>query len=212
MKKLNILIPTYNRQELLLKNVKKISSFIKGNTQIVICDNSKLKIDNTFFSKNVSYFHNGQNLGFDGNVAECLDKSNSEYIWFFSDDDEMPEKTYNKVMKLIENSFPDRVLVDALVLDETNEIIIDSLSPTITNKKTIQIDNNTFHKFYEFSTLISSNVLKYSTINQSIINRFKGSCFTQLGLFWYDSIGLNLSIVNDFKIIKFDSKSNDFSK
>lgn len=100
--KLTIAIPTYNRakrlekalSDLLIeinssKNKTDISVFVSNNgsddnTSEVIAHWGQIFIENGIYFS--SYAAEG-NQGFDANVIACYAKSDSEYIWFLSDDD-----------------------------------------------------------------------------------------------------------------------------
>ena len=100
--KLTIAIPTYNRAKRLEKalfdlfteinsahNKADIAVYVsnngsKDNTAEIIAQCSKLFIENDIpFSSNTAE----SNQGFDANVLACYANSNSEYVWFLSDDD-----------------------------------------------------------------------------------------------------------------------------
>ena len=100
--KLTIAIPTYNRAKRLKKalfdlcteinsahNKAEIAVYVsnngsKDNTAEIIRQCSKLFIENDIpFSSNTAE----SNQGFDANALACYANSNSEYVWFLSDDD-----------------------------------------------------------------------------------------------------------------------------
>jgi len=97
MYKLSICIPTFNRDKILEKTlailIEGIEKEITDSIEIIICDNASTDrtrdIIKAFIEKYtfVKYYRNKVNLGFDGNVVECIKNSNGEYIFLLSDDD-----------------------------------------------------------------------------------------------------------------------------
>ena len=100
--KLTIAIPTYNRAKRLEKSLcdlcaeinlsskkENVAVYVSNNgskddTAIVIEQFAKLFIENGIsFSSNAKE----ENEGFDANLLACYANSNSEYVWFLSDDD-----------------------------------------------------------------------------------------------------------------------------
>lgn len=94
---LSIAIPTFNRASLLDKCLDsiltQISDDFKNHIELIVSDNAST--DNTYDvikkynNKRVviNYFKNSENIGPDRNIANCFFKSNSKYLWIFSDDD-----------------------------------------------------------------------------------------------------------------------------
>ena len=90
MYKLSICIPTYNRDKIIEKTltilIEGIEKDINSSIEIIICDNASTDktsdIIKAFTEKYtfVKYYRNKVNLGFDGNVVECIKNSNGEYI------------------------------------------------------------------------------------------------------------------------------------
>lgn len=97
---LSILIPTYNREPFLIKNIRLLSDYIrKGNLQaeieIIISNNHSN--DNTdrsikLFQRNnsdilIHYFSQKENIGLEKNALFVLSKAEGEYVMFLGDDD-----------------------------------------------------------------------------------------------------------------------------
>lgn len=99
MKKLSILIPTFNRHSKLIRLLNQLEEFLindnklRDEVEILISDNCSPDITEevveSFISgkKEFKYFRQEENLGFDGNVFFLFQNATSEFVWFFSDDD-----------------------------------------------------------------------------------------------------------------------------
>ncbi|MEH1891113.1 MAG: glycosyltransferase family 2 protein [Nostoc sp.] len=108
-KLLTIGIPTFNRAQLLDKQLTWLAKAIKGfesDCEIFISDNCST--DNTqevvkkwqIILSNVTFTSNknSENIGVMGNIACCLKAATSEYVWTIGDDDPIQEKTLNYVL------------------------------------------------------------------------------------------------------------------
>lgn len=92
LENLEILIPTYNRKNILLQTIKEIK-YINPLIHITVVDNHSL--DGTFEAlkylcndyPNINFFQNIENIGFSRNVFQCIKKSTKKYIFLISDED-----------------------------------------------------------------------------------------------------------------------------
>lgn len=111
---LTIAIPTYNRSELLKRQLIRILSCMSDglNVEILISDNASeddtYKISQDIIKENagflVSYYRNDSNLGFDLNVDNAIRKAKGEYVWILSDDDSFVDSAISAVYKsVVEN-------------------------------------------------------------------------------------------------------------
>lgn len=110
-KKLDILIPTFNRVKDPEKNITTLVNTIEENSlkdrvNILLSDNSSG--DNTSkvierFSKQYPYvfgFIQSNNIGLEKNAVFCLEKSTSEFIMYLGDDDFLHSEYLNRVVKV----------------------------------------------------------------------------------------------------------------
>src|ERR1700737_4457090 len=110
MPKVSVIIPTYNRAELLRSAIISVLTQIFQDFEVIVVDDASR--DNTqnvvhsFNDRRIRYIRNGMNKG--DAVARNVGITNSscEYIAFLDDDDEwLPEKL-EKQINLLENSSP----------------------------------------------------------------------------------------------------------
>lgn len=98
---LNIAVPTYNRSvNLKILNdtfFSKVLEECDGQVSVFVYDNS----DNEVAEQNrrnlhpaVQYTRNAKNLGYAGNLLNCLQTRGSQWLWIISDDDEVHWPTF----------------------------------------------------------------------------------------------------------------------
>jgi hypothetical protein len=104
---LTIAIPTYNRssqlEELYSDFLSKIVFDYKDYVEIIVLDNSDAEIAKynkmIFPNKSVRYLKNEINVGFSGNIINCVKEANGKFLWLISDDDYVD---YDSFCKFIE--------------------------------------------------------------------------------------------------------------
>ncbi len=108
-KLLTIAIPTFNRAELLDKQLAWLAQAIKGfeaDCEILVSDNCST--DNTqkvvekwrssLSSITFNYNKNNENIGVLKNVAYCLSAATAQYVWTIGDDDPIQERAVSYVV------------------------------------------------------------------------------------------------------------------
>lgn len=108
IKKIAIIVVTYNRKELLEKNINALLEQEYKNYDIIIIDNAstdntKEKINKYIEEKKIIYLNTGENLGgaggFSFGIAYATKEEKYSHLWLM-DDDTIPQK--NALKKLIE--------------------------------------------------------------------------------------------------------------
>lgn len=132
MKLLTILIPTYNRSNKLLRLLNQIYFYLNKDEKysriidVIISDNGS--IDNTKddvtsfikFKNNFKYFRQSENKGFDNNIKLLYDYADSEFVWYFSDDDILFEVAFDKIINSLTRKKPD-ILLFSFAQPHTNK-------------------------------------------------------------------------------------------
>lgn len=95
----SIIIPTYNRLDLLKKLLFNIKDKLAGlNYEIIVSDNASTDGTEYFFEEykdsHIRYFRNEKNIGFYKNFLNGLKKSSSDIAWVCSDDDDIGERSF----------------------------------------------------------------------------------------------------------------------
>lgn len=117
---------TFNRAECLVQSMKSLLNQMGGHAEIelLICDNAST--DNTaervgeFQVKypKLRYQRNPVNLGFCGNVMKCLELTASEYLWFFADDDLIPDGAVERVLATLRARRPAILYLNHFAFDD----------------------------------------------------------------------------------------------
>lgn len=113
-KLLTIAIPTYNRAELLDRQLAWIAQAIQGfesECEIYVSDNCstdntqeiikkwQTKLNHITFNAN----KNPENLGVMPNIINCLKSAKTKYVWAIGDDDQLKMKQYRIFLKKLKN-------------------------------------------------------------------------------------------------------------
>ncbi|MFO5439541.1 MAG: glycosyltransferase family 2 protein, partial [Dolichospermum sp.] len=113
-KLLTIAIPTYNRAELLDKQLTWLSQAIKGfetECEILVSDNCSTDHTQSIISKwqnilkNITFKSNKnpENIGVMRNIFYCLSSATTKYVWTIGDDDPIQERAVAYVIEKIKN-------------------------------------------------------------------------------------------------------------
>lgn len=130
-KKLTICIPTFNRMEYIKKQINFFGTQIRNNkvlfedVSIIVADNASTDKTVNFLSlykKDFNFFEyvvNPSNLGLVGNIVNLLMISNTEYVWFVSDDDELKDGVIEEILKIIKwNNDPEFIYLNYRISDK----------------------------------------------------------------------------------------------
>lgn len=119
-KLLTIGIPTFNRAQLLDRQLAWLNQAIKGfesECEIFVSDNCSTDQTQEIIKKWQEVFgdtfrsgRNSVNLGVMANIACCLKSASSKYVWTIGDDDPIQERTLGYVLSLLKRH-PDLALV-----------------------------------------------------------------------------------------------------
>ena len=108
MRKLDVIVPTYNNQNLLtnmVNSMTRIGFFEKGDRRLIIVNNGKQPCGkdyaHIFATGNLFIINNDDNLGWEGGLKEGLKHSDSQYICFQNDDVHIPQSQVDFYDRLI---------------------------------------------------------------------------------------------------------------
>ena len=92
--KLSIVIPTYNRNEVLLKVVRRITEQTNKNFELIIIDNNspenpKKELEGMLLKSKILYkfLRNKSNIGGDANIIKAFEVASGDWLWILGDDD-----------------------------------------------------------------------------------------------------------------------------
>ncbi len=170
--KVSICIPTYNRSDILPIAVKSAINQTYKNLEIIISDNNSSSEHWAINQQLITYdprirlHRNDLNLGFAGNLNECIKIAKGDLIIFLCDDDELLPMIVEKEVGLF-NTFPDLGLVhsdgfDCSIIEKRRNVNY----PTILNA-----GDEAVHKIFLEMTILFSSVM------------VKRKCYEELGYF-----------------------------
>jgi abequosyltransferase len=136
-KLLTISIPTYNRAELLDRQLKWLASEILGHEndcEIIVSDNCStdktqeiLEVWRSALAPKVSftYHSNEENIGEMANIVSCLRKANGNFVWSLGDDDVVQKGAVGYLLsKIKEHSNLSVILLNSFRRDmRTSEVV-----------------------------------------------------------------------------------------
>jgi len=110
-KLLTIAIPTYNRNEILYRNLEELILQMSDWVELLIVDNasdipveySLKKLISGNINRNIRIVRNKENIGGNANVLRCIEEANSDYIWILGDDDYPLADALEKIYLEIKN-------------------------------------------------------------------------------------------------------------
>jgi glycosyltransferase involved in cell wall biosynthesis len=114
LKELSIIIPTYNRNEILNSSIANLINQITVECEIIIIDNSSTKpISETLgeLAKVVTIKRNLFNVGGNANIMECIKESSGKFTWILGDDDLIKSDSVKKILEAIKK-FPKAVFIN----------------------------------------------------------------------------------------------------
>ena len=181
MPRVSVIIPTYNRSELLVKAVASVLDQSFGDFELLVIDDcspddTREKIESVGDSR-VTYFRNPENKGVSGSRNFGIEKSQGEYRAVLDDDDEwLPEKLERQV-GILDNGPSNLGLVytGSLSVDLATGSLIETTIPR-----------------YKGNVLNDLAVLNFIPTSSVLVRR---ECFTKIGLF-----DENLSYAEDFDL------------
>ena len=161
MIRLSICIPTYNRKEKVVVQVRKLLSQINTLNQelieVLVSDNCS--DDGTYdallgvacHDDNVKIFFQPENRGLVGNLYFLFNNAVGEYVWFLSDDDQLKENSVPSVLELLNKTEKDFYLLNFDT--DNNEKVYWSPVHDYIGLLSVQIlKKSRFHLFYEGSS------------------------------------------------------------
>ena len=125
---LSITIPTYNRPNQIIKQIKRLLPQLNEYVQVTIYDNCSLHPVHLLFSdddkKKIYIKRNKTNIGADANIAKCFEECETKWLWVLSDDDFVADDAINKVISQILNNCMSFTYISFIVYKKDIYVII----------------------------------------------------------------------------------------
>ena len=172
-KLLTISIPTFNRAQMLEKQLKYLASDIQGyeeECEIVLSDNCSTDDTTEIINKwksalspNITfrYYRNEINIGGMPNIVSCLQKATGKFVWSLGDDDTVQPGTVGYIIsKIKEHDDLSLILLNGYGRDlRTNKVLIERLFDSTTDRPS----TNSASEFEHFLETCMGGVLFISS-------------------------------------------------
>lgn len=189
--KISVCIPAYNRAEVLPELLDTIVTQDFDNFEIVICEDSspqRAQISEVVSRYSMSrpglirYFENAENLGYDGNLRNLIEKSQGEYCLFMGNDDLMCESVLAKVAATVSRYPNIGVLLRSYAAFEGSPNNIVQTFRYFDQELFFPAGPETISTIYRRSVVIPGMVIHRDAAQRWATNRFDGTLLYQLYL------------------------------
>lgn len=191
MKKLSIVIPTYNRASYVCENVKSLLPQLENygdKVELMICDNASE--DDTeellapFLAKYsyINYIRHKKNLGAHANFYYGVEHANGEYVVLLGDDDMLSPYYCDTILQILNDYHPDIINYNYLQINnkETELTLFDRDNY---GKGLRLYEGATFiQTIWNKASFISCNVFKKELMLKGMKECFHPECY---GYDWY---------------------------
>ena len=189
--KISVCIPAYNRADVLPELLNTIFLQDFDGFEIVICEDKspqRAQIAEVVNQYNIirpgliQYFENSENLGYDGNLRNLIEKSQGEYCLFMGNDDLMCEGTLTKVAATISRHPNIGVLLRSYAtFDGTPDNIVQTFR-YFDQELFFPAGAETISTIYRRSVVIPGMVIHRESAANIASNQFDGTLLYQLYL------------------------------
>lgn len=139
----SVVIPTYNRENRLIKAVQSVENQLYENIELIVVDDySKHPAENTIEDMNISAINNIDCIRFDKNRGanaarnRGIEESNGEYIAFLDDDDEWKQDKIQRQVGEFRNGDDNLGVVFTGVIQMKNGVAESSTHPNVSGDVT----------------------------------------------------------------------------
>ena len=203
--KLGIVIPTYQRSEILKENfILMLKEIQKFSIPVYIFDDSKdLKTEKwakelKLVYPHINYFHNLPNLGHDKNLIQSIMIPNTDYVWLLGDSIIIKQGAISKILQIIDKNKSDIIAVNIKNRD------ISFVSESYSDYNEI-LSNFGWHLTLTGATLYSSKAISFAT--EKDFSKYKN--FPQFSLiFNYLAFNCSFYWINDKLIYSNKNKTS----
>jgi glycosyltransferase involved in cell wall biosynthesis len=211
-KLLTIAIPTFNRNDILLKNIERILPQLEDWVEVLVVDNNsdvpvsetvKLLVDK-YPGNHIKIIRNSVNIGINANVLRCIEYCSTEYLWIIGDDDFPVEDVFNKIYLYISNKeavwinfYCDDCFQPKRSKSEVRSTLIDFLHGMRSISELVFISNNIYRTKYIKNGLEFGNMYQ-ATMAPHVIAMIAGvETSTSSGTYHISAEQLFVSISNN---------------
>ena len=165
--KFSVLIPSYNGEDIIAIGINSILAQDYSNLEIIVNDDASTddteKVVKKFKDKRVKFFKNKNNLGYPGNLNQCLSHATGDIIYLLGQDDILSKNAIKLTSKAFQMS-PDIGVVTSPYrqFDESLNVTIRARFPLNPNQDEVVKITDDYVKIVEvFKSLDSLSALGY---------------------------------------------------
>lgn len=174
-------IPTWNRANELRECLDSIiPQILESNEKIEIVISDNASTDNTsevvkeYLEKYdfLKYFKNSENLGFDLNLISAVEKASGDYVWLFSDDDQIAPGAIKEMLNIIHRWQPCTISLNYYLILNNEKIEYRTYTEHMVQRDIQQCDMNDLllYRSHLF-TFMTSNIVRKELIDISYCKR-----------------------------------------
>lgn len=187
----SVCIPAYNRARYLPELLDSILSQDFQNFEIVICEDLSAEREQiaavvqryqSRYPGVLHYFENEQNLGYDGNIRNLVQRASGHFCFFMGNDDIMCEGALRNVASLIRNHPHAGVILKSYGLFSESVQSVTQEIRWFTEEKEFAAGVPAIRFAFRRSGVISGYIVHRDSANQAATDRFDGTLFYQMHL------------------------------
>ena len=185
--KLTVGIISYNRPVQLLRTLKSLLP-LPLDVEVIICDDKSpriIEITNSISeilnNKNIHFIQNEINIGYDKNVFNVIERSNTENVLLLGDDDYLETNALENLLRFLSNTKNFKCGYLRFKGDSDNKYNRFNLTDKYNDKAIIKSNGN-----YLFNSILFSGLIfnKTETINnREILLKYFNSIYIQVAIF-----------------------------
>ncbi len=176
---LSICIPTYNRSCFLEESLNRIYAqrqILGDKVELVVSNNNSTdrteEVIYQFIDKGlpIKYIKNRENIGPDGNIAQCFSMCTGRYAWILGDDDYLKPNTIQYILDVIDGK--EYGVIHLVNKEESNEKI-----------RLICDSNKYMQEINYWITFISTNIVNRKYVSKDILDKNMGTFLVQVPIY-----------------------------
>ena len=206
---LQIVVPTFNRLVEATRQIGFLACEVTNFPKIalLLSDNASSEdvsaaLQDKCSSVNAKYRRNETNLGLVGNLLRCVERCDSDYIWFVGDDDVLEPGAVARVFdRLVANS-PEYLFLNHFAVDIAGSIKLSSALPVDGHEDSELNALNVIAYSGTALMLITANVYRISKLRAAILNDRFARDRLSAPLYWslYCAQGGRLNFIDDLLV------------
>ena len=187
----SVCIPAYNRARYLPELLDSILSQDFQDFEIVICEDLSAEREQiaaivqryqSRYSGRLRYFENEQNLGYDGNIRNLIQRASGHFCFFMGNDDIMCEGALENVASVIGNHPNAGVILKSYGLFSESLQKVTQEIRWFTEEKEFAAGVPAIRFAFRRSGVISGYIVHRDSANEAATDSFDGTLFYQLHL------------------------------